>query len=142
VALPGDFLEVRNIQVNTSPPQVLSYVTPAFMDTYSGRATAGTPVYYTLVGGEFQIAPYTTSLTIEISYYEQIQGLGSTFTTNWLSTSHPDYYLYGCILEALKFTQDPRVLQIEPMVTDLEYQINRNGRAKAVGAAPLVVRPS
>ena len=67
--LPSDFLEARNVQINTSPPAVLDYRSPEALDRY--RATIGdnadTPIYYTLIGDTIEVAPTPSSeVTIEI----------------------------------------------------------------------------
>lgn len=146
VELPSGFLELRNVQDNTvSPPVMLTYAPPAKIDQM--RYSGGTPIFYTIVGNELQFAPSASGRTIEIDYYKEITPLGAgtetpqvTDTTNWVSNKHPDYYLYGCILEALKFTQDERVAYVSQMVDRLEAEINSKGKRKALGASPLVVQ--
>lgn len=138
VALPNGFLELRNVQDNTNtPPTLLIYASPSKIDQM--RYSSGNPKYYTIIGNELQFAPTASGYTIEIGYYKEITGLSSTETTNWLSNKHPDYYLYGSILEALRFTQDERAVYVEQLVDRLEREVNAHGKHKASGATPLVV---
>jgi hypothetical protein len=103
IALPTDCLAIRNIQLNTNPVQTLEYVTPAEMDRLAnGQTEAGN---YTIIGDEIQLDA-STSYTVEIAYYAKIPALSDTNTTNWVLTTHPDVYLYGCLAEVFKFAQD------------------------------------
>ena len=50
MALPDDFLAMRNFQLNTTPRARLEYATPEYLDAKYGDSTAtGQPVFYTLV---------------------------------------------------------------------------------------------
>lgn len=113
LALPTDFLEVRNVQLNTTPVRTLEFVSPEYLDT-RWKGGAGIPVHYTIIGGEFQFGPIpsaTTSYTIEIAYYESLPALTTAANTNWLLTRHPLLYLYGALSIAGDDTQDPRAAQ-------------------------------
>jgi hypothetical protein len=77
LALPTDFLAIRNIQLNTSPVQELVYVTPAEMDRLA--QTFQSLNRYTIVGDEIQLNT-TSSSSIEISYYF-LPRLSHTFRT-------------------------------------------------------------
>ena len=104
--LPSDFLEARNVQINTSPPSVLDYRSPEALDRY--RATigdnTGTPIYYTLIGDTLEVAP-TPSQTekIEIVYYKKISPLSSSNTSNFILSDHADVYLYGSLLHSAPY---------------------------------------
>src|SRR5574343_481929 len=75
--LPSDFLEAKNVQLNTTPVTSLKYVTMEQADilrqTYQ---TAGTPKYYTIVGDTIEVVPDpSTEYTIELVYYKAIPAL-------------------------------------------------------------------
>lgn len=137
VALPTDFVELRNIQINTSPVRLLEYASPQKIDAMS--SLTGVPIYYTLVGNEFQLSPSAAGYEVEIDYYAKVPALDSTTTTNWLIDSHPDYYLAGCILEACLFTLDERATEYAAIVGNKEEWIKRAGKSKQYGSGPLVV---
>lgn len=103
LALPSDCLSIRNIQINTSPVRELIYVTPAEMDRLDDNGS--TVTRYTIVGDEIQLNA-TSSDSLEIAYYAKVPPLSDSNTTNWLLTSYPDVYLYGCIAEAFKYASD------------------------------------
>lgn len=102
--LPSDFLELRTVQLNTSPVTVLSQVSPEVIDGYT---TTGKPVCFTIIDNRIQLGPSPDSTyTVEIDYYAQIPALSGSNTTNWLLTSYPDLYLYGSLLRAAGYIQD------------------------------------
>src|SRR3990172_8589290 len=105
LSLPSDFLEIRDIQLNTNPKVQLEYMTPSHIHRIWASTSTGQPIAYTIQGSELSFAPTPDAVyTVEISYY--------TFTalataTNWLITHHPDAYLYGALQEAVPYIQDP-----------------------------------
>ena len=111
LALPTDFLEVRNVQLNSTPVRALEFVSPEYIDTrWAGQA--GIPKQFTIIGGEFQFAPIPGgSYTVEIAYYESIPALTADANTNWLLDRHPLLYLYGALSVAGDDTQDQRAAQ-------------------------------
>lgn len=137
VALPTDFLELRNIQINGSTVSLVEYASPQKIDAMG--LTTGTARYYSLVGNEFQLNPSAANSTVEIAYYAKITPLSDANPTNFLIDSHPDYYLMGCIHEALIYAIDDRAAQVAQMVSEKEASIIRKGTAKKYGAGPLAV---
>jgi hypothetical protein len=113
--LPGGYLQMRNIQLNTNPITPLEYITPEMLDRLYGGGTTGKPRAYTLIGDEIQLAPIPDSTyTLEMAFYEKFTALGDgtsgTVTSNWLTTNAPDVLLYGALLEAEPFIKnDERV---------------------------------
>lgn len=137
IALPDDFLELRNIQINSDPVRLLEYASPQKIDAMS--YLTGVTRYYTLVGNEFQTHPSAADSEVEMAYYGKIPALDETTTTNWLIDSNPDYYLAGCLLQAYLFTLDDRASAYASMVAEKEAFINSSGKSKQYGSGPLVV---
>ena len=109
--LPGGYLQMRNIQLNTNPIMPLEYITPEMLDRLYGSDTTGKPRAYSLIGDEIQLAPIPDSdYTVEMAFYEKFTPLGDgtsgTVTTNWLTTNAPDVLLYGALLEAEPFIKN------------------------------------
>ena len=109
--LPGGYLQMRNIQLNTNPITPLEYITPEMLDRLYGSDTTGKPKAYTLIGDEIQLAPIPDSTyTLEMAFYEKFTALGDgtsgTVTSNWLTTNAPDVLLYGALLEAEPFIKN------------------------------------
>jgi hypothetical protein len=109
--LPGGYIQMRNIQLNTNPTAPLEYITPEMLDRLYGSSTTGKPRAYSLIGDEIQLAPIPDSdYTVEMAFYEKFTPLGDgtsgTVTTNWLTTNAPDVLLYGALLEAEPFIKN------------------------------------
>ena len=113
--LPGGFLSMRNIQLNTNPITPLEQISPEMLDRLYGSDVTGKPTAYALIGDEIQLAPIPdSSYELEVAFYEKFtplgDGTGGTVTSNWLSTNAPDVLLYGALLEAEPFIKnDERV---------------------------------
>lgn len=110
LALPTGFLALRNLQLNSTPRQLLEYAAPEWLDrNYPDSDSLGQPKFYTLVGGEIQLAPVPdSSYTIEIDFYKKWDL--ATDGTNWLLTNAPRCYYYGALMEAAAFlSNDKRV---------------------------------
>ena len=109
--LPGGYLQMRNIQLNTNPVTPLEYVTPEMLDRLYGSSTTGKPRAYSLIGDEIQLAPIPdTAYELEMAFYEVFtplgDGTGGTVTSNWLTKNAPDLILYGALLEAEPFIKN------------------------------------
>tara|TARA_R110001606_G_scaffold113297_1_gene240393 strand:- start:548 stop:1195 length:648 start_codon:yes stop_codon:yes gene_type:complete len=109
--LPGGYLQMRNIQLNTNPTTPLEYITPEMLDRLYGSNTTGKPRAYTLIGDEIQLSPIPdAAYEIEMAFYENITSLGDgtsgTVTYNWLTQNAPDILLYGSLMEAEPFIKN------------------------------------
>ena len=110
IALPAYFIQMRNLQINTSPITPMQYVTPEIYDRLYGSTGTGTPQMYTIIADEIQLGPIPSSVqTIEMLFYKKFDSITAVSPTNWMITNAPDVYLYGCLLEAEPFIMnDPR----------------------------------
>ena len=109
--LPGGYLQMRNIQLNTNPTQPLEYITPEMLDRLYGSNTTGKPRAYTLIGDEIQLSPIPdATYELEMAFYEKFTALGDgtagTVTSNWLTINAPDIMLYGSLMEAEPFIKN------------------------------------
>lgn len=109
--LPGGYIQMRNIQLNTNPTTPLEYITPEMLDRLYGSTTTGKPRAYTLIGDEIQLAPIPDSAyQLEMAFYEKFTPLGDgsagTVTSNWLTANAPDILLYGALMEAEPFIKN------------------------------------
>src|SRR5262245_23658894 len=55
--LPSDFLELRNIQLNSDPIRSLECVSPELIDRNYPQTGTGEPLVYAILGSELQFAP-------------------------------------------------------------------------------------
>jgi len=118
VAMPSDFLEAYNLELNyitTPPQQPLTFVGPneaktlkanhIVADDYSGGP--GAVRYFTIVNNAFELLPAPQdNCDLILTYYAKIASLSNTNPTNWLLTKSPDLYLYSTLLEAAPYLKD------------------------------------
>jgi len=96
LALPSDFLSMRDLELTSDPKRKLTFMTPQQLEQTYPHSAAEEPKAYTIIGDQFQMRPVTdTSRTVEIAYYQEIPALSDSNTTNWLLSLAPDIYLFG-----------------------------------------------
>ncbi len=116
-SLPGGYLSMRNIQLNTDPITPLEFVSLEMLDRLYGGSSTGRPTAYSIVGDEIQLAPIPDSdYSVEVAYYKKFDTLGDgtagTVTSNWLTTNSPDVLLYGALTEAEPFLKNDERIQL------------------------------
>ena len=112
VGLPTDFLEMRDIHVNTNPITTLAYQAPnAFYNSF--RVTeSGKPTDYTVLATELQLSPVPDSAyQLQMLYYAQPYFLSDTNTGNVFLTNYPDALLYAALGEAEPYLMNDARLQ-------------------------------
>jgi len=112
VGLPTDFLEMRDIHVNTNPITTLAYSAPnSFYNSY--RATeSGKPTDYTVLATELQLSPIPDSTyQLQMLYYAQPFFLSDTNPGNIFLTNFPDALLYASLGEAEPYLMNDARLQ-------------------------------
>jgi hypothetical protein len=105
--LPNDFLEMRNVQVNSSPVTPLEYVTPQEADRQRARGIQGSPRYFSIVGNRMELIPVPTeTIVVEMVYYQKIPAISDAVSSNWLLDRHYDLYLYATLVQAALYLKD------------------------------------
>lgn len=101
VALPTDFLEVRDLYIQGNPRMPVTYLAPSAFTRDARADESGLPVYYTVLAQEFLFAPIPDGTrTLEILYYAKPAVLSDSNTSNVFLANYPDALLYGALLEA------------------------------------------
>ena len=101
VALPTDFLEVRDLYTQGNPRMPVTYMSPSAFTRDARADQSGLPVFYTVLSAEFQFAPIPDgAYVLEILYYAQPAVLSNTNSSNVFLANYPDALLYGALLEA------------------------------------------
>lgn len=103
IALPSDFLEMRDLHIESSPIQTLVYQNPSnfYRNTKASTADSGAPKFYTVMGSEFQFAPIPDSAyTLKMVYYAAPSYLSSSVSSNVFLANSPDLLLYASLGEA------------------------------------------
>jgi hypothetical protein len=101
VALPTDFLEIRDLFTQGNPRMPVTYLSPSAFTRDARADESGLPVFYTVLAQEFQFAPQPdTVYTLEILYYAKPPVLSGSNASNVFLANYPDALLYGALLEA------------------------------------------
>ena len=113
VSLPSDFLELRDLFINTNPIRDLQYLTPSLLSR-NGRGTeSGLPVFYSIIGADFKFAPVPDSnYTLEMLYYSAPTLLSDLNTSNTFLANAPDLLLYGSLIEAEPYLMNDARIQL------------------------------
>jgi|SRR6185437_5880098 len=112
IALPSDFLELRNVELQGDPLVTLKFVTTEQKDFYDSGVTTGQPRLYSIVGSNIYLYPTPDQVyTANLQYFQTLPTLvGGVNTTNWLLGLYPDLYLFGALVRAgLYIGLDPRL---------------------------------
>lgn len=111
VELPSDFLQMRDLHVNTDPITVLKYESPSNFYRNTWSTVTGIPVQYTILAQEFQFAPKPdTNYTLQMMYYAAPPYLGTSNPSNVFLANCPDLLLYGALGEAAPYLMDDQRL--------------------------------
>lgn len=107
-AFPPNFLQVRDIRLNTDPVQALEYVSSEQQNQERSRnATSGRPRLFSVIGESFEVFPTPdTSYECEIAYYEKIPDMTADSDTNWLLTKSPELFVYGSLVHSAPYLKD------------------------------------
>lgn len=137
IPLPDDYVELRDIQVQSTPRRQLQYVTPEYADFVTADGGVGDPSYYTLVGNQLRLVPAPSSADdVRISYWRRIPALSVSNTTNWLLTDWPDAYLWGSVLQARAYLPDEqRAAFVEQSWRAVMAEVQRAGKHSNVGGS-------
>jgi hypothetical protein len=100
--LPSDYLAWRRVTWTGSTRVELEYVHPSYLQAAYPSSPTDVPRIFTIEGSILKIRPVDDT-ALEFDYYEKIDALSDSATTNWLLTAHPDLYLFGSLVEAELF---------------------------------------
>ena len=108
--IPADWLETIRFNISTANgTQRLELISHAEMSErrYDSNDTAGTPQFYNMSGGEFEVSPTPDeAYTADLLYYGTIAALSDSNTSNWLLTYHPDAYLNTALVHSAPYLNE------------------------------------
>lgn len=141
VALPSDFLEVRDLIVQTNPVRPVNYVSPSVFSRNSRVTESGVPTDYTILATEFKFAPVPdTAYTIEILYYAAPEFLSGTNSSNVFLAVCPDLLLYASLVEAEPYLMNDARIQVWAGMYDRGItSINRSDESAQYSGVPLTM---
>lgn len=120
VALPVDYKSVMALYVATSPITSLPYRTRNFIESITYGSYTGTPLVYTIVGTDIQLAPAPDmAYSLYLDYKANFPALSSSNETNWLTDNAMDLLLYASLTQAAKYVRDDAAVKLWTQ----EYQL-------------------
>ncbi len=142
VELPSDFLEVRDLVINGSPPQPLNYASPSAFSRNTRTWESGKPLDYTVLANDFQLAPVPDAVyTVKMLYFAAPPFLSDTNTSNVFLANTPDVLLYGALLEAEPYLMnDARINTWGTMFDRALASIIRSDEQGQYSGVPLAIK--
>ena len=117
LTVPTDWIEAINVEITSNDFSPLFQQSIESLDVYrkSNNNSTGQPIYFAMVDDSIELAPTPDAeYTLQLTYYAKISALSDSNTSNFVSVSHPDVYLYGALKHASIFLmEDERI----PMFT-------------------------
>lgn len=118
--LPSDFGGFRDVEIvkkgsaNVSVPnaqssfggKTLTYASPEHMNQLEMRNDGWHQAYYTVIANQIQVAPPANGDILEVVYFQNVPPLVEDTDSNWLSSKHPDVYIFGLAAEISSFAKD------------------------------------
>lgn len=144
ISLPDGFLEMRNLRIETSRGwKSLRAMSPEQIDenrTDFNGGNTGEPMGYTLNPSDaIELTPAPDqSYTVEMTFYQKIEPLSDTNTTNWMLENNPDLYLFGALLQSAPYLKEDERLGTwsglyRSLFTDIQAE---SDRARFAGSTP------
>jgi hypothetical protein len=144
VSLPDDFLQLRDLFVDTNPARDLQYVTPSIFSRNGRTTESGLMVFYTILANEIKFAPVPdTNYTLEMLYYGAPTLLSDANVSNAFLATCPDLLLYGSLIEAESYLMnDPRIPVWANMYKNGIDSLNASDDAAETSGVPLQMKVS
>lgn len=112
VSLPSDFLAMKDLHIDGNPVRVLQFQNTSNFFRNSRSSDKGVPTMYTLLGSEFQFAPYPDAeYTLRMVYYHKPDFLSDSNASNLFLANCPDLLLYGALAEAEPYLMNDERIQ-------------------------------
>jgi hypothetical protein len=151
VPLPLGYIDMIRLQVlggtTGAQDQVLEYRTPsqaAVLD--NAHFDGGVAKHYTIIAGQIFIVPRRWApigAQLEMAYNAFTPLAKATNGTNWLLAKYPNIYLYGSLMQAAAYIDDPETTAKWKLGRDEAMgKLELSERKRKVGAGPLTIRPS
>lgn len=112
LGIPTDFLEMRDIHLQTTPRTSVTYLSPNAFYSKARVTDSGKPVNYTVLASEIQFAPIPdTAYVAQMLYYAKPALLSDTNSSNVFLANFPDALLYAALGEAEPYLMNDARLQ-------------------------------
>lgn len=142
VELPADFLEMRNIYTQGNPRMPVTYLSPSAFMRDARADEFGLPVFYTVLGAEFEFAPKPdTAYVLEMLYFAKPTPMSDSVSSNAFLANYPDVLLYASLLEAEPYLiNDARTATWADLYNRAIQNIKDSDQNSEYSGVPLIMR--
>ena len=144
LTVPTDWLEAINVEITSNNFSPLFQQSIESLDVYrkANNNSTGQPVYYAMVDDSIELAPSPdSSYTLQLTYYAKISALSDSNTSNFVSASHPDVYLYGALKHAsIYLMEDERIPMFTQQFEKALEEMRLAQEKSAFGKGSLIMR--
>ena len=140
-SIPSGFLAIRDIYLEGTPRIPLTYLSPSAFSRDARTEDTGQPVFYTINGSQFEIAPKPDkTYTAKVMYYAKPTALSVGNTSNVFLANAPDVLLYATLLEAEPYLMnDQRTVTWANLYNNAVTNLNNSDQESEYAAVPLVM---
>jgi hypothetical protein len=133
---PDNFLAWKELRYDGLPTHTLSPKPIEWIRNQNDLADR--PAYFAV--SDTQTVCWPQSGSVKGTYYRSLPSLTSE-ASNWLLTSHPDLYLFGCLEELSLYVRDMEAVQVwGQKAAFLMDQLQSSDNANAINGGPLTAR--
>ena len=144
LTVPTDWIEAINVEITSNDFSPLFQQSIESLDVYrkSNNNSTGQPVYFAMVDDSIELAPTPdVEYTLQLTYYAKISALSDSNTSNFVSVSHPDVYLYGALKHASIFLmEDERIPMFTQQFEKALEEMRLEQEKAAFGKGSLMMR--
>ena len=144
LTVPTDWIEAINVEITSNDFSPLFQQSIESLDVYrkSNNNSTGQPIYFAMVDDSIELAPTPDAeYTLQLTYYAKISALSDSNTSNFVSVSHPDVYLYGALKHASIFLmEDERIPMFTQQFEKALEEMRLEQEKAAFGKGSLMMR--
>jgi len=144
LSVPTDWIEAINVEITSNDFSPLFQQSIESLDVYrkANNNSTGQPVYFAMVDDSIELAPTPDAeYTLQLTYYAKISALSDSNTSNFVSVSHPDVYLYGALKHASIFLmEDDRIPMFTQQFEKALEEMRMEQEKAAFGKGSLMMR--
>ena len=102
------WLRIRSLSINVGGAEaVLNYISQDLRMARYSATTSGIPEFYTTIGNNLYMDPAPNdTYSYTLLYYQKLEALSDSNTSNWLLANNPNIYLNAALAEAAIYAKD------------------------------------
>ena len=141
ITIPTDFLQLREIHLDTNPITQLDFLAPTSFFRNGRVGQTGKPVFYTATGSKFVFGPNPDdTYTAKLLYYQNPDFLSDSNTSNVFLSTCPDALLYATLAESEPFLMNDERISVWASLYDrARIQLTSSDDSAEFSGNPMVM---